>query len=182
MPSLSQLRGIVTSHNPPQRPQPIEPVTESYEGENIPYRGTELHGVPMFDEPQDVPAWHEGREVVYEEQEPEQDPVPVRIVNTSGREVRRSRIFQVPAPVLDTPAKQVVGMDEQRSSVKVKNITADAVWIGNEAHTANSVHGWRLNENETYETTSQMSLWVTGSHASNVSKVAVSVDYAVEAP
>lgn len=158
--------------------EPLPPVPEAYEGDNNPYRGTEAHGVAPTVEPRPVPGHASGRVVEFDPPLPEPEPTPVVVVNTGARELRRSRIFTsragTPAPV------QLVGREEERITVKIKNVGASTVYIADEAATANANHGWPLAQNEVYESDTQDELWAFSSHATDVMPVAVSVLYAVE--
>lgn len=158
--------------------EPLAPVPEEYEGFNNPYRGTEPHGVEPTVEPSPVPGHASGRIVEYDEPLPEPEPVPVVVVNTGARELRRNRFYQPRANV--GAASQLVGRDEQRITVKLKNMGASTVYISDDQSTANANHGWPLDQNEVYESDTQDELWALSSHATDPMPVAVSVLYAAE--
>lgn len=156
----------------------IEPVPESYEGTNNPYRGIEAHGVDPTETPRDPVGWAEGVPVVYEDEQQPTEVVPVEIVSGT-RELKRVRFFHAYATTPD--AKQVVGLDESRSKVSIKNLGASTVYIGNEAVTAGLMHGWPLAQNESKEFTDQDELYAWSSHATDAMPLAVIVEYAVKA-
>lgn len=178
MPNIFGRRPGVVSDPAQVNREPIPPVPESHEGYNIPYRGTELHGVAPDTEPRPVPGHASGRDVVYDEPLPDPDPIPVVIVNTGSRELRRSRIYQSSANV-GAPT-QIVGRDERRIIAKVKNLGASDVYIGHDDNVANANHGWPLAQNEVYESETQDTLYAWSSHATDVMPVAVTVIYAAE--
>lgn len=165
------------SKNPP-KDRAIEPTPESYEGYNNPYRGTEMHGVEPTDDPRPVPGYGSGRTVEYDPPLPEPEPIPVVVVHTGARELRRSRIYQSSANV-GAPT-QIVGRDESRILVKLKNLGASVVWIGHDDNIANAQHGWPLAENETYESPTQDTLYALSSHVSDPMNVSVTVVYGAE--
>jgi hypothetical protein len=161
----------------PQR-QGIEPVPEEYEGDNNPYRGIETHGVEPTVEPREVPGHGQGRMVTYEAPEPEPEPIPVVIRQMGGRELRRSRVYRAYATA-SAPA-QIVGRDDNRSKVKIKNLGASDVYIGDSSTTANAMHSWPLAQGEDYESNTQDTLYAMSSHASDSMQVSVMIEYSVE--
>lgn len=165
------------SKNPP-RDRVIDPVPEKYEGYNNPYRGTEMHGVEPTEDPRATPDHSSGRDVVYDEPLPEPEPIPVVVRTTGGREFRRSRIFQGKANARNP--SRVVGKDESRIKVKLKNLGASVVYVGNNDTTANVNEGWPLAQNEVYESETQDELFALSSHAADPMTVAVTVIYSAE--
>jgi len=163
--------------NPP-KDRVIEPVPEKYAGYNNPYRGTEMHGVEPTVDPRATPGYSSGREVEYDPPLPEPEPIPVVIRTTGGREVRDSRIYQGKANAVRP--NQILGLDETRIKVKLKNLGASVVYVGNVDSTANANHGWPLAQNELYESETQGELWVVSSHATDPMTVAVTVIYSME--
>lgn len=158
--------------------EPVPPIPEAYEGDNNPYRGTEAHGVAPTVEPRPVPGHASGRVVEFDPPLPEPEPIPVVVVNTGARELRRSRFYQPRANILNPT--QLVGRDEQRITVKVKNLGATTIYISDDASTANAQHGWPLAQNEVFEQDTQDELWALSTHATDPMPVAVTVLYAVE--
>jgi len=158
--------------------EPIEPVPEHYEGYNNPYRGTELHGVEPTDDPRPVPGHASGRGVEYDPPLPEPEPIPVVLRNEGGLELRRSRIYQGKANALQS--NQLVGRDDTRLKVRLKNLGTSVVYIGNRNDTAHPNHGWPLAQNELFESETQDELWAISSHATDPMTVAVHVVYGAE--
>ena len=170
------------------RPVAETPIPESIHGHVFPYRGMEQHGVAPTEDDRTLPAdyWDERRgvEIEYEPDRPAPDPIPVYVVNSGGRELRRLRVFRAYATGSASPvggARNVVNSDAisgTRRRVKIKNLDTTTVYIGDEANTASAMHGWPLAQNEVYETDSQEDLWALGTGTAD-SPLAVAVEYAV---
>ena len=110
----------VTSKEPPKRPDAIPPVPEHYEGDNNPYRGIEDHGVKPDVKPSPTQAdWdtREGR--TYMAPAEEYEPIPVRIVQQHGNELRRMRVHRM--SVDNSRGQQLVGRNLARQSILVSN-------------------------------------------------------------
>lgn len=176
MPSPFTRLQAVTSKRPP-KPQAIEPVPERYAGENNPYRGTEAHGIVDDTEPLEPMDYAEGRPAVYDEPIEEPEPVPVMVVNRAGRERRRCRNFRAYATV--GLSAQIVGQDESRTKVRIKNLGASDIYIGENAQSSDAISGWTLAQNEVYESFTQEELYARSSHATDSMQVSVHVEYAV---
>lgn len=164
-----------TGQRPQKEDMDIEPVPEHYAGYNNPYRGTETHGVEPTVDPRPVPTHAEFVEETFEPPIPEADPIPVVVVTQGGREIRRSRIFQGKANANQN--NQLVGRDEMRVKIRVKNLGASDVYIGNNNNTANAAHGWPIRQHEVWESETQGELWVLSSHATDPMTLAVNVVY-----
>lgn len=168
------------------RPVPMTPdQEESVErSQNHPYRGIETHGVPDTDSPSPTLGYNEGRPgVVYEAAPEDVEAVPVRVVNEKQRERRYARVLRAYASPLSNPTPQaIVGVDDDRLNVRVKNQTAatDIVYIGHSRETANPTFGYRLKVDEEYSTSSQGELYAYGMHATDVIPLGVTVDYVLE--
>lgn len=103
----------------PQDHQALTPIPESYEGDNIPYRGMENHGVKAnehFTEP--VEGYQRGAATldVYHDYEPEPEPIPVRVVGEGGGMVA-SRIYQIPLPADGTVTQILPRMKERQRAI-----------------------------------------------------------------
>lgn len=108
----------------------VQPVPEVYAGENLPYRGVMYHGVEPTTKPAPPDEYNTGAVIEYEEPSPEQEPVPVRVVNESARFqlVARANIQTITAT--NTPI-EVAGRDQTRVSFKLVNTDdADSVYVG----------------------------------------------------
>jgi hypothetical protein len=154
-------------------PTPDLPILERYEGDNIPYRGTEQHGVEWDQGDQRQAPGYEGREaIVYEAPPKETDPIPVRIVEEeSARELRRMRTVVQYAGGSDSGTnKLLLGRDESRSFVKIKNPNAEVVYLTNGRMNQEMaiLNGYPLIENETYETRSQDEVYAAVDLATDV--------------
>lgn len=163
-------RQSVTSKKP-NRPQATEPVVESYVGDNHPYRGTEAHGVKDTTEPLEDMDYSEGRPVMYDEPSEidEPDPIPVVVVNRSGRERRKMRTIIGYAGGTDFgSARRVLGEDESRTNARIKNTQAQTVYLGSEPHLAKSGYGYPLAQNETYDTRTQEEVFASVDNATDV--------------
>src|SRR4051794_18396148 len=101
-------------------PEPMQPVPDRVAGPVFPYRGQETHGVAPTDAWEDVPV-RETVDVEYEPREPEQVPVPVRIVTDDhGEQLRRLRIMRTFAGILK--ADLVAPMNRARTNLKIRNL------------------------------------------------------------
>lgn len=91
-------------------------------GQFNPYRGADVHGVASADVWQDVSAPEVDTVKVPVQEEREQEPVPVRIVTEGGRERKIFRVYvEYVTPLVDGPARQIVGLNEHRTKVTVFN-------------------------------------------------------------
>jgi hypothetical protein len=143
----------------PDRPHPTDPILETYEGSNHPYRGIEIHGVEDNADPSNPQMeWADGtRKVIYDEDKPSIDPVPVRIVAEGGDERRRLRTWNY---VLTAgQVARVAQMNTNRSKIRIKNTAAFAVFIGDTESVA-SYTGYPLAQNESLDFDTQEEIWV----------------------
>lgn len=176
---------IVTSKTNVDRPVAIEPVPEHYAGDNNPYRGIENHGVasdsPWRETDEDMPD-HDGRLVtVFDQDNEEPDPIPVRIVNRSSVERRAFRVIISYAGGMNTGrAIQILGQDDSRTAATIINRNAvGTVFIADAPETANDVSGWAIVENGgSYRTESQKAIYATFTGADD-GKVRIAVEYRV---
>lgn len=168
-----------TSKEEITHPVPEEPVLEEYAGVNHPYRGIEEHGVPDVVQAYTSPrsTVERGTNMVSEPLPPEPNPVPVRIVQSGGRERRMSRFYREFATAIRP--RSVVGADEQRTKVTVKNLGAEDVYIGHDSGSATAMMGWPLAQNGTIESSTQDELWAMSSHATDDMQLSVHVEYSV---
>lgn len=132
-PLLSFMRNV--SKKPPRHPGIAgvkerdiiytEPLEEAYEGDNNAWRGTEQHGVKS---PQHATAYDTGDTqrdaenagvVDYAEIPEPVQAIPVEIVNQFARELRDHREYQFP---VGANAQQIVGANDKRSRVTIRNI------------------------------------------------------------
>jgi hypothetical protein len=120
----------------------FEPVPDTPAGENIPYRGVVDHGV-AYDQPEltDEAHYHMGREVEYEPEMQEPTPIPVRIVREGEREIRTIQTSHVTLAAGEG-SRQILGRDDRRTSVRIKNLGVDNAFIGN--MNVSQYSGWRL--------------------------------------
>jgi hypothetical protein len=145
--------------------------------EVFPYRGTESHGVEPTARPRAVPGHEEARDVPLDPPEDEPEPIPVVIRSSPGRQRRYCRTFRDYATVGN--ARQLVGNDDNRITVKVKNMGLQPIYVGNSAETANAMHGWELVVGETFESATQGTLYASSSDAVEHG-VAIHVEYFVD--
>lgn len=155
MGSYRQLTGMQTS---PNRPDRVAPVPEHYEGSNIPYRGTETHGVPI---PKD--AEYDSREFEFKQDETKpgylpdpddaiHDPIPVRLVQGDSKRERldwRALRYRV----TDQGAR-ILNRHEKRKNVRIKvhfqtdGLDSKPVYLGNDSMVA-PYTGFQLDRGET---------------------------------
>lgn len=156
----------------------LRPAIEGYPGDVFPYRGTEDHGVTATDKPTQPGDWQTGRDVEYMERPVEQDPIPVRIVEEGSRELRRFRVFVGYAGgTTNNMPKQIVGQDEERSTVRISNTSTDkTVWISHSAEQASSVYGYPISAGEELVLYTHMAIYAMSDNASDLG-VRVLVEY-----
>lgn len=172
-------RQKVTSHQPPDTGY-VEPVPESYVGDNNPYRGIESHGVPPNVVPMEyADAYTDEPDEEYLPPIPEEDPVPVRIVQTRGREIRKTRMWRLISGKNTETPRMVVSYEETRRRVKVMNVGTATIYIGESPDTANAMNGWPLAVNASEEFQTQTALFAFSSDATE-QPVACTADYSVE--
>lgn len=122
MPNPFFNRQKATSTNVPDR-QRITPVPESYAGDNHPYRGTENHGVPDTENPHDPSVEFDNEAthlIVYDEEVPEPEPIPVKVMNQAGGRRVGFRTFRTVVPIDGTPI-QVLGRNDKRRNLTILN-------------------------------------------------------------
>jgi hypothetical protein len=154
---------------------PETPIPERFEGTVFPYRGQELHGVPMSGRPDLTDQVQEGEDVEFIPLPPEPDPIPVHIVQTGGRELRRWRTLRGYA---GDDVTQVLGRDEARITTQLRNLSAtagDRVWIGSDQHTANSAYGFPLDPGASMTLNTEDPIWIRRDSASATNPVPVAV-------
>lgn len=117
-----------TGKSPQTRPEAIPPVPEEYVGDNNPYRGIESHGVARTVEPTPIEGYGATQPgITYVKPEKDEDPVPVRIVQAHGREIRDWRPH---TGSVGSQGLMILGRNEARSSVLVQNQdAANSIYI-----------------------------------------------------
>lgn len=130
-------------------PNPVRPMV-NHGGWVLPYRGYAAHGVdPNSSPPHDVPSdlFDQAEVPVYEQGDPERatTPVPVRIVQESAKEARNFFTDQIG---VSTVADAIVGKNEDRTSLMVKNLDANyTIYVG-ASKTTVSAMGYPLGPGE----------------------------------
>lgn len=180
MPNPLMRAGRQVTSDPVRDRQPITPIPESYEGENNPYRGTEQHGViPMY-QPLAPQQWEQGRPVTFPEAPAEEEPIAVRIVEESGRELNRMRTFGAYTGTTNNPPKEVLGKSQERRTVHLKHITdAATVWISHARETCNSNNGHPMQKGDEFTTNSQEAIYAWADAADPLT-IYVRVEYSVK--
>lgn len=163
--------------------QPSKPVQDSLvEAQTVfAYRGQETHGVPMTGTPDLVDVDDLGDPVVPNDEPTEPDPIPVRIVSGGGREYRHARIQRTYAA--DDPT-QVVGMNNARTGVRIRNLSTtagDRVWFAEQAHIATNIYGYPLDPGAEVTLSTEEAIFVRRDPASptNPIPLAVLIEYVV---
>jgi len=143
MGSYRQLTGMQKS---PDRPDRVAPLPEHYEGTNVPYRGTQNHGVEI---PKD--AEYETREFEFKQDEtkpvylpdPDNDiaePIPVRIVQ--GESKRERLDWRAVRFIVQDVPQQILGRHEKRRNVVIRvhdvksdgtTENSDPIYLGNDS-------------------------------------------------
>jgi hypothetical protein len=132
-------QGTKTTRTPPVDiegkavPTPVDPHWEARQA-YLPYRGTELHGVPS-PEPwvPDAEGYGDGSVPVrYDEDQSSEHVLPVRIVSAGESEtINAWRTTQLPVAGNASPPQQIVPRARNRSTVTIENTSdTDAFWIG----------------------------------------------------
>ena len=155
MGSYRQLTGMMKS---PNRPDRVTPVPEHYEGENVPYRGTETHGVApskgtefhsreveFVQDPHEVEYLPDPDSVIH-------DPIPVRIVQGDAKRERmdwRAARYRV-----TDQGQRILGRHDKRRDVRIKvhfqtdGVDSKPIYLGNDAGVA-PYTGFQLDRGET---------------------------------
>jgi len=162
----------------------VEPIMEEYAGTNRPYLGTQDHGVPApyvdhGGERSTVPRG----EVEFEEPKSEEPPIPVRVVQSEGNELRTFRTLRDYVPAAGVPqvqgARRIVGADMTRTKAKVQIFdpaSAETVYIGATASDAAAMNGFPLRAGGTFETNAQTEIYALASGAADV-PIAVYIEF-----
>ncbi len=164
--------------NTSKRPQTHEvytPVEEDWEGENIPYRGTQDHGVKHKE--YDVYEDDYKDETVYEEYEGEtRDPVPVRLVGESSRELRKWRYVYAQATDV---AQRVVGAMDNRQTVKIRNNGPNMAYLSPDSNVS-SMNGYPLPMGEELSLVTTDDVWSCNGIVGELANLAIVMEYTVK--
>jgi hypothetical protein len=142
-------------YNPFDPPPHVTPVPDP-PIEHNPYRGTETHGVEPRYDPVEIPGY-DGRAVPVQheiKEAPEIDPIPVKIVKGYTREIIMWRPSQTSIGQRSGMAERVVGRNEKRARLILKNAGPNNVFIG-PSDGGLIIAGYRLDLNEVREFTAQ---------------------------
>lgn len=171
-----------------EHPEPATPIAETYAGDNNPYRGTEQHGVEDNNEPHPTPGYTTRNVPVRTDPPPPNyDPIPVRIVEEGGREIRSMRTVVMFAPNSGNAAL-ILGRDENRTFARFKNPDeAQVIYINHNPHTVDSaaMNGFPVGPGEHYETQTQEEVYASapgGSEANYVVPMIIEFSIPVGAP
>lgn len=124
-----------TSKTNVQRPEPVTPVMESIDGQNLAWRGVNVdHGVTPTDK-SELPDTYEvdvsgnAKSVdIYSPPEKEENPIPVFVVN--GKTAREYRAFWTDRRTVTDGVSSLLGRDDQRVTARIRNMdTTKTVWI-----------------------------------------------------
>lgn len=166
----------------PDRPRPTAPILETYEGSNHPYRGIESHGVADTGKPSDPQTeWNDGtRKVVYDDNKNEPDPVPVKIVEQGGREIKSWRIITDKVPA-NNGIRRVVGANPRRTGLRIKNNNNFFLYIGSNESVA-SYTGYPMGSFESLDLDIQDEVWVSNPDAANLADIVVIEYFSIPVP
>jgi hypothetical protein len=136
------------------RQTPLEPAPEAYVGDVLPGgRGTEEHGVDWSPSEgyEDGTDEYKGEalRIQYEEEPPEVEPVPVRVVSEYPREEAHWRVTRTALSAGQTAA--LVGRQESRTMVVVKVVSGDC-YIGDQLNNASTYTGYPLAAGDSFTT------------------------------
>lgn len=139
-------RPLNTGKRADDRPHAQRPREESWVGDNNPYRGTNDHGVPSsHPEEMELPDWEDTTSGVYEPEKEPVAPIPVTVVRTFARELRRFNTRQAVIPAAGVVVN-LVGRNTARSRVTIKStaVAPATVWIGNDESIAAGLNAFPL--------------------------------------
>lgn len=180
------LRARQVTSKPVDRPTPIAPVPEEYAGDNLPYRGTNNHGVDGSEDwretSEDGPLRSDGRLVdVYEHDEPQPEPIPVYLVNQSSRERRAFRVVTAYAGGSNRgTARAVLGMDETRTKATIRCPEwGSPIYLNDAPETATAQYGFPLLAGATYQTESQEPVYAYCPASPDDQLTAIAVEYRI---
>lgn len=168
-----------------ERPTPIAPVPEDYAGDNLPYRGTEQHGVSVAehwrDTSEDMSLRPDGRLVdVYEPEETAHEPIPVYIVNQSSHERRAFKVINAYATGTNngTTGRMILPRDDGRTQATIRNPGGGQhINISNSADLCNSTFGFTVLTGSTYVTQTQEALYAACPTSADDYMVQIAVEY-----
>jgi hypothetical protein len=157
----------------PDRPHPDAPILETYEGSNHPYRGIETHGVEDNGDPSNPQMeWADGtRKVVYDEDKPSIDPVPVRIVTESKDELRSWRTRQALVQPNNIPTR-IIGRNSRRTGLRLKNNNNFFIYVGDNESIA-SFTGYPLGSFESIDLDIEDEIWSLNPDVALVANIAI---------
>lgn len=127
--------------------EPIEPIPETVRTRNIPYRGSQDHGVPIENQFPEMPDWDEtGEAPEFVEEDEQPDPIPVRIVG--GDAPKEFVDWRVGTSYVGQVGQPLIPRNDSRLWVRVKNLGSDDIYFGPGSN-VNSVAGYTLSPGET---------------------------------
>lgn len=157
-----------------ERPHAVPPVPEEYVGDNNPYRGIENHGVEPTGKPLADIEYDEEVPGFYEAVKEEPDPIPVRIVNVSGRELHRFNTWQ--DRIQAGTVRAVAGRNTARNSIVILNTGTDTIYIGSSESVA-SYTGFPVNAGGTLSLNTEDAIYA---YAAAEQSVAVIEEFSVK--
>lgn len=178
---MLQQNNMASPPNPPEQGSPEQELGNATTRKvNFPYRGYELHGVDQPNQIQPVGgdeyahnATRTGPESPYED-EHQQDPVPVVVVNEALRQLRRWRVGRELAT--GTP-RRIVGRQDGRLVLRVKNIMpATTAWVGDSSGSCTQNFGYILPPGVELTFNHEDEVWAT-SEGGDASPVALVIYY-----
>lgn len=157
--SYRQRKGQQT---PIDRPDRVKPVPDEIEGPNFPYRGSQTHGVDLSPgtDPEgyyENEHWDDGAtEPGYLPDDKIEEPVPVRVVASTGKERRDWRATRVS---VGDVAQQILGRHDKRMRTVISvhpvandgtTANTDPIYIGNDAG-LRPYTGYRISAGNTFD-------------------------------
>jgi hypothetical protein len=183
--SYRQTQGQADS---PDRPDRVAPVVEKYAGTNMPWRGTETHGVDVpadtvYDTLEAQRPWvDDDADIQYMAPEEEPEPIPVKVVNETARERLAWRATRY--RVTDS-ADMILGRHEKRRNVRIKvhfqtdGVDSNPIWIGGD-DTVKPYTGYQMDRGEIlFPFVSSEAVYAICNPGEQV-EVSIMYDYAVE--
>jgi hypothetical protein len=160
-------------------PEPLQPVPDRAAGPVFPYRGQQTHGVAPTGQWEDVPV-QETVDVEYPPREPEQVPVPVRIVTDDHAEqVRRMRISRTYAGTLKSD--MVAPLNRARINLKIRNLDAvRTVYILDEPNSNAAQNGYPVPPLTEWTSVTQWEVYAEVDDGATLVALAVQQDFSTD--
>jgi hypothetical protein len=180
----------VTKMTPPvdvtgaEAPLPLDPINESRQA-YLPYRGTEMHGVPSpAPYVPDAEGYGDGMvDVRYDDTDKGGTVIDVRVISDSAEQIKAFRTDQFTVP--SDRVIQLMPRARNRTAFKVRNLNqgGNRVWVASDPSSVNVDRGWPImgNSQESFTTTEALYAIAAGPNGDGSVLVAVFTDFTQDA-